>query len=99
MLRFIAVLALFALFVQGCGKGPEAPTLPLEQDPSPTDGVALDPATSAECPTGGTAVIVFSDANQNGTLDAGETILSRRAICNGTSASSSDGEGHGHGRD
>ncbi|MBC7397146.1 MAG: hypothetical protein H7333_06855 [Bdellovibrionales bacterium] len=46
-------------------------------------GIFLSNAPSASCPAGGTLVTTFQDSNNNGTLDALESITSTSTICNG----------------
>jgi len=93
-LRFSA-LATFALVtITGCTKaGQIGPTsTPLTELPVGT-AISIVTATGTECPTGGLALQTFLDANRNGILDSGETVVSRAPVCNGTKGDQGVGAG------
>jgi hypothetical protein len=47
-------------------------------------GIVVAQAASGACPAGGEALTTFIDVNNNGILDAGETVTSISTLCNGT---------------
>jgi hypothetical protein len=72
----------------------------LSSDPIPSPViatlVAVVDATATECPSGGSAIVTYLDANASGDLDQGDVTRSRSKICNGsTGAPGSSGYGAG----
>src|SRR4051794_39837028 len=87
MRRFTALAACLALAGVACSSN-ELPRITEPQsDPASKVSVAIVPASASECPDGGVALVSFVDANENGTLDAGETTRSRQKVCDGARGS------------
>jgi hypothetical protein len=80
-------LVLFLLSA-GCDANPQLVTSSASQSsPAPSapgQGVTTVAADPTQCPAGGLVIETFSDSNGNGQLDAGEPILARTPVCNGT---------------
>jgi hypothetical protein len=62
--------------VAGCGNGPA-----MESSPPAKVATRMDPATTTECPFGGTVVSSGLDSNGNGQLDDAE-VKTRTMVCN-----------------
>ncbi len=59
-------------------------------DFSPIPGISTSPANSEQCPAGGIVYRIFSDANRNGLLEVGETIMNEQLVCHGTNGSTGE---------
>jgi hypothetical protein len=89
-------LSLFVIFtsalflISACGTtgdslstSPTAPETSALTVASGSTDVAMIAATTTQCPAGGEVMEIFKDANNNGMLDANETVVSSTPICNG----------------
>ena len=97
------IFAFTALITSGCGtnakSGSVATGIPTTSGTGTSEGAAVSvptistsvvlvTATTAQCASGGSVMELFKDANGNGTLDSGETVISTTPICNGTQGAS-----------
>lgn len=96
-----AVLAFALIANTGCKgitSGVETTTVPNNAaGVTGQPGLAVQPATAAECAAGGFKYTVFTDFNKNGTRDEGEPESSSQLVCNGANGES--GEDGTDGRD
>jgi hypothetical protein len=53
-------------------------------------GIIIAQAAAGACPAGGETLTTFVDTNNNGTLDAGESVTSISTLCNGTNGTNGD---------
>lgn len=91
-MRYVLVLGIFFVgFFSGCGRNTVTKVQAEAVNPfalgAPV-GVGTSPALALDCPNGGSTLVVFLDANQDGALQSTETRLSESNICNGINGSS-----------